>query len=62
MGNYSTFDKDKFQGNAQQMKVLERFKQWNPEHYKYLKVLKQHSAFNFYLNNFNISKEKQSFF
>jgi len=59
-GSYSTFDKDKFQGRAQSMNVLERYKLWKPEHGEYLTMLKEHEAMNFYLNNFEIStKEKQ---
>lgn len=55
-GKYSTFDGEKFQGRAQQMNVLERYKEWKPEHDKYLHILREHSALDFYLNNFEITE------
>jgi len=60
-GGYSTFDKDKFQGSGQQMNVLERYKEWKPEHHEYLKLLKEHTAFEFYLNNFDILPDEMDF-
>lgn len=60
-GGYSTFDKDKFQGRGQQMNVMERYKEWKPEHRDYLKILKEHEALGFYVNNFDVSEEEKNF-
>lgn len=59
-GRYSSFDKDKFQNNAQNMNVLERWKEWNYNK-EYADLLKNHDALNFYLNNFNVPEEEQNF-
>jgi len=61
MGKYSTFDEDKFQGRAQQMKVLERYNQWLPRHRHYLNTLKEHEALEFYMNNFELTQDQKKF-
>lgn len=58
-GNYSTFDGEKFQGKAQQMNVLERYKEWKPEHQKYLNILKEHEAWEFYAENFEVTEGEE---
>lgn len=61
MGNYSTFDGDKFQGMAQQMKVLCRYKEWIPQNSHYLNILKEHEALEFYMKNFELNEDKRKF-
>lgn len=61
MGKYSTFDEDKFQGRAQQMKVLYRYNEWIPQNSHYLNVLKEHEALEFYIENFELNEDKRKF-
>ena len=64
-GGGSSFDRITYDGNAAEMKVLERYKQWeinglgvsNP----FLNFIKTHEALAFYQNNFDISPEEQTF-
>ena len=60
-GGYSSFDRDNYQGKAQSMKVLERWKNWKTEHSTYLKFFREHEALEFYLNNFEVSDEERRF-
>ena len=57
-GNFSSFDKDKYQNNAQNMDVLHRWRNLDKE---YLPILKNHEALEFYINNFNITLEEKKF-
>lgn len=63
-GNHSSFDKG-FQGRAQEMNVLERYKYFNDiEIHKksfIMDILKNHEALDFYINNFNISEDQIKF-
>jgi len=60
-GGFSSFDGDSYQGRGREMNVLQRWKQWKPEHFKYLKLLKEHPALEFYLKNFDVSIEEKQF-
>lgn len=64
-GGGSSFDKGKFDGRGSQMKVLERFGQWNIRGVKdkkiFLRFLKNHKAYQYYLDNFPVSKEKKKY-
>lgn len=61
-GNYSTFDNDHYQNDGQNMtKVLERYKNWKPEHKEFLDILFKHDAFEYYLYNFEINEDKFNF-
>jgi len=63
IGDYSTFDKDKFQNRAQEMNVLERYKLWDTleENRELLSLLKNHEALELYLNNFDVNDDKKRF-
>lgn len=62
MGNFSTFDSNDYQDKGQDMKkVLGRYKNWKDEHKKYLDMMFNHDAFQYYLDNFEVSDEKKSF-
>ena len=61
-GRGSTFDKRDYDGNAQEMKVLERYKQVPKEHRHWWKVLKEHpDIIEFYLKHFDVSDDKKRF-
>jgi len=60
-GEYSSFDRDLYDGKAQRMDVLRRWKNWKPEHTKYLVTLKEHPALEFHLENFDVSIEEKQF-
>lgn len=64
-GGGSSFDQTTYDGRASDMKVLERYKQWeinglgddNP----FLNHIKTHEAIDFYLNNFDVPDEEKTF-
>jgi len=60
-GGFSSFDGNSYQGRGQEMNVLYRWKQVEPEYSKYLKILKEHPALEFYMKNFDVSIEEKQF-
>jgi len=60
---WSSFDGGNFQDRTQEMKVLERYKIWDEtnEHRHILKILKDHEALEFYLDNFEVNDDKKRF-
>lgn len=61
--NHSSFDGPEFDGNTQKMKVLERYKNiLNIKDFqRFIKIIKEHKALDFYLNNFEIDDDKKIF-
>lgn len=61
-GGFSTFDKDEYQNNAQDMQeVLNRYNKWDESDKEYLDMLFKHDAFKFFLDNFEINNDKSDF-
>ena len=60
-GGFSSFDGNSYQDRGQEMNVLYRWKQVEPEYLKYLKILKEQPALEFYMKNFDISIEEKNF-
>lgn len=64
-GGGSSFDRVNYDGNASDMRVLERYKQWNIEGMgevnPFLQYIKTHEALDFYLNNFDVTNEEKIF-
>lgn len=65
-GGGSSFDDKQFDGQATNMKVLERYKQWeirglDLDNNIFLNTIKDHEALNFYVNNFDVPQEEMDF-
>ena len=62
-GGYSSFDSDIFQGRAQEMKVLERYKLLKMDEGKEVLIdyLRNSPTLEYYLENFEVNDDKKRF-